>query len=178
MVFTLLLLLISIVLFLLNSRYHHAFLLSSAITFLTMFYHFAMRFIVGETVQIIFRKKEFHENSLGFRLYSFEESFYKKIKVKRWKKSVITAKPEAFDVSRLSPAELLHSMLQAELVHRIIMLLSFVPLLFIIPFGAPVVFIVTSIFGCMIDCKYVIIQRYNRPRVKRLIYAQARRQQS
>lgn len=52
-------------------------------------------------------------------------------------------------------------------MHRIIMVLSFVPLLFIIPFGEPAVFAITSVAACLIDCTFVIIQRYNRPRVLR-----------
>ena len=64
---------------------------------------------------------------------------------------------------------LLHNIAQAELVHRIIAVLSFAPLLLIIPYGAPAVFIVTSIFACLVDLRYVIVQRYNRPRVIRIM---------
>ncbi len=59
--------------------------------------------------------------------------------------------------------------MQAELVHRIIMILSFIPLLFIIPFGEPFAFILTSIAACFIDLFFVTIQRFNRPRVEKLV---------
>ncbi len=75
----------------------------------------------------------------------------------------------------LNLQELLHNMMQAELVHRIIMLLSFVPLLFIIPFGEPAVFIITSLASAALDGCFVIIQRYNRPRVIRLLEITQRR---
>ena len=65
--------------------------------------------------------------------------------------------------------ELLHNVAQAELVHRIIMVLSFGPLLLIIPYGVPMVFVVTSIVAALIDLQFVIIQRYNRPRVMKLL---------
>ena len=47
--------------------------------------------------------------------------------------------------------------------------LSFVPLVLIIPYGVPAVFILTSVFACLIDLQFVMIQRYNRPRVIRLM---------
>ena len=102
-------------------------------------------------------------------MYKFEPELYKRLKVKKWKKNIITAKPEQFDISKNSMEALLHNIAQAELVHRIIMVLSFVPLILIIPYGAPAIFIITSVFSCMIDLQFVIIQRYNRPRVIRLI---------
>jgi len=110
--------------------------------------------------------KSFPQDRLGFRIYSFEKGLYQKLKVKKWKMHVITAKPEQFDLNMVTPEKLLHNVMQAELVHRIIMVLSFAPLLLIIPFGAPWVFIITSIVACLIDSICVIIQRYNRPRVQ------------
>ena len=73
------------------------------------------------------------------------------------------------DLRENSMDELLHNVAQAELVHRIIMVLSFGPLLLIIPYGVPSVFIVTSIVAALIDLQFVIIQRYNRPRVIKLL---------
>ncbi len=64
---------------------------------------------------------------------------------------------------------MLHNMLQAELVHRIIMVLSFLPLLLIIPYGVPGIFIATSAAACLLDLIFVMIQRYNRPRIVRLL---------
>ena len=92
------------------------------------------------------------------------------MKVKRWKRFIITAKPEQFDMKRNSTEALLHNMAQAELVHKIIAILSFVPIAFIIPFGAPAAFIITSVISSMIDIKYVIIQRFNRQRLQKADY--------
>ena len=161
--------------FLLHRQLQYTWMLSAAITMLTIFYHFAMRLLVGEAVTVIFRDKEFPQDRLGFRLYNFESTLYQKWKVKKWKVNVITAKPEQFDLHQVSPEELLHNMMQAELVHRIIMILSFVPILFIVPFGAPIVFIATSILAALIDFIFVAIQRYNRPRVMKYIECMDRR---
>ena len=138
------------------------------VTFLTISYHFIIRICVGLSVDLTVRKF-----SVRFRNHipvsSLEMKFYRWIGVKKWKKNAITAKPDSFDIKKVNFIELLHNMIQAELVHEILIPLSFVPLLFIIPFGVPVVFIITSCAAACVELKYVMIQRYNRPRVERLI---------
>lgn len=153
----------------LHDMYDKGWMLSAYVTFLTISYHFSMRLIVGEVVTVIYRKREFNLDSVGFRIYGFEKDLYRRLNVKKWKLHMITAKPEQFDLRENSMDDLLHNMAQAELVHRIIMVLSFVPLLLIIPYGAPVIFIVTSVVAALIDLQFVIIQRYNRPRVMKLL---------
>lgn len=153
---------------LLSSRYQQPWT-ALYVIFLTTAYHFIMRLIVGEVAEKLCSEYKFKTDSFGFRIRTREAKIYKTIRVKAWKKYAITAKPEKFDLRSNSLEGVLHSMMQAELAHRIIMLLSFVPLLLIIPFGAPLVFLGTSIVACLIDMKYVIIQRYNRIRVQRII---------
>ena len=82
---------------------------------------------------------------------------------------MVTVRPEQFDLSVNSMDDLLHNMAQAELVHRIIMVLSFAPIILIIPYGAPMIFIVTSLLASLFDLQFVMIQRYNRPRVMRVL---------
>lgn len=144
-------------------------MLSLYVTFLTISYHFVMRLIVGELITVRYRNRKFDLNSTGFHLYKFEPELYKRLKVKKWKKNIITAKPEQFNIRKNSMEDLLHNIAQAELVHRIIMVLSFVPLLLIIPYGVPIIFIMTSVLSCLIDLQFVIVQRYNRPRVMKLM---------
>lgn len=160
---------LTVVFAVLHDMYDEGWMLSAYVTFLTISYHFSMRLIVGEAVTVIYRKREFNLNSAGFRIHSFEKDLYRRLNVKKWKLHMITAKPEQFDLRENSMDELLHNMAQAELVHRIIMVLSFAPILLIIPYGAPVIFIVTSVAAALIDLQFVIIQRYNRPRVMKLL---------
>lgn len=138
------------------------------ITFLTISYHFIMRMLVGAIVEMNCKIKTLRDDSIGFSIKPYETKLYKLLKVKRWKASAMTLKPEQFDLSINSPETVLHNVMKAELVHRIIMPLSFLPLLLIIPYGAPVVFVTTSTAACLIDLKFVIIQRYNRPRLQKL----------
>lgn len=60
-------------------------------------------------------------------------------------------------------------MCQAELVHEVNVILSFLPVVFSYWFGALAVFIVTSLLAALFDMIFVIMQRYNRPRILRLI---------
>ena len=50
-----------------------------------------------------------------------------------------------------------------------IVILSFLPLFAAIPFGAFPVFLLTSLLSAMYDLSFVIMQRFNRPRIIRLI---------
>lgn len=139
------------------------------VTFLTSFYHFAIRLAVGETVTLLCKNRTFSYDSFWFREHHFEPKLYALLRVKRWKTKLITARPEQFDVSKRTSAELLFYMAQAEIVHEIGMALSFVPLLLIFPYGKPAVFLLTSLAACLIDAVFVIIQRYNRPRLRRIL---------
>lgn len=60
-------------------------------------------------------------------------------------------------------------MCKAELVHETIALLSFLPVAAGIWFGAYPVFIITSVLAAMCDMMFVVMQRYNRQRVMKLV---------
>lgn len=144
-------------------------LLSVYVTLLTITYHFVMRILVGQVITIRYRNRAFRLDSPGFRIHPWEPELYRILRVKTWKRKLITARPEQFDLRACTPEELLHHTAQAELVHRIIMPLSFVPLLLIIPYGTAPVFVITSVAACLIDLPFVMIQRYNRPRVEKMV---------
>ena len=56
----------------------------------------------------------------------------------------------------------------AEIVHEIIMILSFLPLLAIPVFGEGAVFCITSLLSALFDSLFVMAQRFNRPRLIRV----------
>ena len=64
---------------------------------------------------------------------------------------------------------------QAEIVHEVITMLSFVPTLFTVWFGAAGVFQTTTCLAALLDAAFVMVQRYNRPRLLRLIQKQSKR---
>ena len=138
------------------------------ITFMTFSYHFIMRLVVGMVTNPIFHKA-YDYNNWWFKPKKFEKRFYKLIKVKDWKEKVPSWSPGAFSLKDKSLHKIAIGMCNAELVHEIIVILSYVPILFSIKYGVPAVFICTSILAGAIDMIFVIIQRYNRPRIINLI---------
>lgn len=142
--------------------------LSAAITFGTIAYHFIMRFAVGGAVDLIMRNRADYE-SPWFREKPWEPPLYRRLGVRKWKNAAPTYKAELFDISKRSLTEVAQATCQAEVVHEIIVILSFVPLLFAIPFGELPVFAVTSVLAACLDLVFVIMQRYNRPRIVKLI---------
>lgn len=141
---------------------------SLAITFGTISYHFVMRLAVGLVIDKTMNNKADY-TCKWFRCSKLEEKLYKRLKVKKWLKNIPTFRPEYFDRSKHSWDEIAQAMCQAEIVHEVIVLLSFVPIAFSIPFGALPVFIITSIAAALFDLMFVIVQRYNRPRIIRFI---------
>lgn len=74
-----------------------------------------------------------------------------------------------FDPQVHTWAEIAQAMCQAELVHETIAALSFLPIVESIWFGTYPVFIVTSVFAAAFDMLFVMIQRYNRQRIMKLL---------
>jgi len=148
-------------------------LLSLCITLGTFTYHFLMRLAVGTVINIVMNNKA-DPSMPWFSPKSFEKKLYRLLRVRRWKAGIPTYDPSLFSAEKHSYEEIAGAMCQAEVVHEVIMLLSFVPVLFIIPFGSPAVFIITSVLAALYDSLFVILQRYNRPKILRLIKHQKR----
>jgi hypothetical protein len=131
-------------------------------------YHFAMRLAVGNIVNLIMKNKADH-NNLWFRPKGFENKLYRLLRVRRWQKHIPTYSPETFDTGKKNVKEIVGATCQAELVHEIIMLLSLLPIALIPLFGAGAVFIITSVLSMLFDSLFVILQRYNRPKLVRVM---------
>ncbi|MBE6664948.1 MAG: hypothetical protein E7603_01830 [Ruminococcaceae bacterium] len=131
-------------------------------------YHFIMRLAVGTIVNSIMKNKANHEN-IWFREKSFEKKLYRLIRVQEWKKHLPTYSPDTFDTSRKTVKDIIGATCQAEIVHEIIMVLSLLPII-VIPFlGGTVALIITSVFAMLFDSLFVILQRYNRPKLVRVM---------
>ena len=136
----------------------------------TTAYHLGMRLLVG----LIFDRTMANKADVGaawFRELSWEPRLYRALRVRRWKAHMPTWSPDSFDPSRHTWAEIAQAMCQAELVHETIAVLSFLPLAVCVACGnwgdAPV-FAITSILASAVDLSFVVMQRYNRPRVLRI----------
>ena len=142
-------------------------LLSLAITAGAFAYHFSMRLLVGAAVNALLQN---HPDSSRkwFQPRAFEAQLYRRLHVRRWKDRLPSYDPSLFSVAKRTPEAILGASCQAEVVHEIIVPLSFLPLLAAIPFGAFPVFLITSLLSALFDSLFVILQRYNRPRLLRL----------
>ena len=140
--------------------------LSAAITTGTTFYHFAMRLMVGAIVP---RCVHNPTKCRWFHQKSFEPRLYMALRVKQWKDHMPTYDPESFSLKHNSLEQIVYNSCVSETVHEVIVLFSFVPLLFTFLWGAFPVFLITSVLSAAFDSCFIIMQRYNRPRLLRII---------
>ena len=131
-------------------------------------YHFAMRLFIGSVVNLIMKNKANH-NSIWFREKRFENKLYNLIRVRKWKKYLPTYSPVTFDTTQKTVKEIVGATCQAEIVHEIIMVLSLMPIALIPLLGGAAAIIITSFLSMLIDLTFVILQRYNRPKLIRVM---------
>ena len=129
-------------------------------------YHFAMRLVVGMVVNVIMKNKANH-NNIWFREKRFESKLYKTLGVRKWKKRLPTYSPETFDFKQKKFEQIVGATCQAEIVHEIIMVFSLLPIIMIPFLGGAVAIIITSVLATLFDFLFVILQRYNRPKLIR-----------
>lgn len=141
---------------------------SFAISFGCILYHFAMRLAVGYRLDARFHN-QLDPGRPWFQPRPWEARLYKKLQVQRWKKWIPSFVPESFRLERDRLPQLIGATCQAELVHELIIMLSLLPIAFSAWLGAFWVFLLTSLLAAAIDGVFVILQRYNRPRILHLL---------
>ncbi len=167
-VLTVIFVLLTFAFFAVYQIYENVVIYSMFVTFLTFSYHFLMRLFVGFAVGA-FLKRFIDYSNFWFKSRKFERKIYKKLKVKKWKEHIPAYYPEAFSLEKNTPDEIIITMCNAELTHEVIVIFSFVPVFFSLKFGVPAVFIITSILAASVDMIFVIVQRFNRPRILKLL---------
>lgn len=154
------------ILALVNHFLPQGWLTAAAISTGTTCYHFAMRLAVGWVIPKLLPRELHHK---WFQPKAFEPRLYEKLNVKRWKDHMPTYDPASFSLRENTLDQIVYNSCVSEAVHEVIIVLSFVPLLFTIWWGTFPVFLITSILAAMLDCSFVLIQRYNRPRLVRIL---------
>ena len=143
-------------------------LLTLAITFGTVAYHFCMRLLVGIGIHgFLHNKVDYHKR--WFKVGESEQILYRKLNVKRWKAKMPTYDQSFFDPKERSWDEIAQATCQSEIVHELIAVLSLAPIISAVWFGAWPVFIGTSLLSAGFDLMFAAMQRYNRPRIMKLI---------
>lgn len=132
-------------------------------------YHFVMRLAVGLGIDSVLHN-QVDWNKWWFRQRKFEPPLYKFLRVKNWKKNMPTFERSYFDLTKRTLPEVIGATCEAELVHETIIVLSFLPIALTVCFGAFWVFVITSTVSALFDLSLVIVQRYNRPRLVKLLH--------
>ena len=135
-------------------------LLATAISLGTCFYHFIMRLIVGTSINAIYHNKMNYRRR-WFHVSKLENGIYKILNFKKCKR-IPTYSPDSFSSKLHSFEEILEASCQAEVVHEIIFVLSFLPIVFALLFGEFYVFLSTSIVASLIDLFFIMVQRSKR----------------
>ena len=104
-----------------------------------------------------------------FKERKFEKKLYKRLHVKDWKGKALTYNPESFSLKEHSLEEIANTMCKSEVDHWINEVISLSTLLFSIPWGEFWIFCITAILAMIFDSQFIIIQRYNRPRVLKIL---------
>jgi len=149
-------------------RFGQNWIFSAAISTGTTFYHFAMRLLAGWIVPRFFRDGVLYQ-SRWFRPLSFEPALHAALKVKKWKDRMPTYDPASFSLKDNTLAQIVCTSCVSEAVHDVIVLFSFLPIFFSCLWGALPVFLITSVLAALFDCCFILMQRYNRPRLQKLL---------
>lgn len=128
-------------------------------------YHFWLRIIFGN----ITKKLKINIKARWFNEKPFEKNLYKLLRVKQWKDKALTFEPEAFSLKKHTFDEIAYAMTKAELDHWINQVISIFSILFAFIWGEWWIFILTAVLAMLFDAQFILIQRYNRPRVLKLL---------
>ena len=159
---------------LLYIRFNVGILLTLSITCGTTAYHFCMRFAVGNLFDKFYYNKADYRNR-WFTVSEWEQKLYKKLGVKKWKNKMPSYKPEYFDIKKHTWDEILKAMCQAEIGHETTAVLSFLPLFAVRWFDAFPAFFITSLLAAVFDLMLVMMQRFNRSRIIKMLDKKTKR---
>ena len=138
----------------------------TGITSFTIMYHLWLRIIMGNVTKLF----RISYTQSWFKEHAFEKKLYKLLRVKKWKGKALTYNPELFSLKDNSLQSIANTMAKAETDHWVNELISLSTLFFALIFnGGFVAFLISAIAAMLFDGQFIVIQRYNRPRVLRLI---------
>ena len=160
-------LIISIICFILYyiNIYKNRIILWVGIVCFTIMYHLWTRIVFGNITKLF--KINYKQN--WFKERKFEKKLYKLLQVKKWKGKALTYNPELFSLKDYSLKEIANTMSKVETDHWINELISLSTLLFAIPWGKFWIFLTSAIIAMLFDAQFIVIQRYNRPRIVKIL---------
>lgn len=139
--------------------------------------HFIIMHMVAPCVFMVFRKR-YNYKSFWFNPKKFEANLYKKLQVKKWKAKVLAYNQDEYSLTKNTSEEIIMNMCHAEVVHEVIIFVGYLPLLFRFFISEFWFLFITSFLFGGVHMIFVIIQRYNRPRIIKLYEMQKKRYSS
>lgn len=147
--------------------YKNEIILWTGIVAFTIVYHLWGRLIMGNVCKLF--KKHINYKQWWFKERKFEKRICEILYVKSWKGKALTYNPELFSLKENSLEEIANTMCKVEIDHWINEVISLSTLLFVIPWGAFWAFLISAILAMAFDGQFIIIQRYNRPRIVKIL---------
>lgn len=142
----------------------NGFCLFLGIFFMTAAYHMIIRLVIGTFCDGALEDNIDPDNH-WFADSDAEQTIYRAIRVKLWKNLIPMPDAWKFSVKKRSLEDIIAESCRTEVIHEIGMAASLLAILLTIPFGYLWFFILTSVLGGLFDLIFVIVQRYNRPRL-------------
>ena len=136
------------------------------ILFMTASYHLIIRLVIGAFCDGALENGVDPDNH-WFADSDAERTIYRAIGVRRWKNVVPLPDAWKFSIKKRSLEDIITESCRTEIVHEIGIAASLLGVLLTIPFGFLWFFVLTSALGGLYDLVFVIVQRYNRPRLMR-----------
>ena len=154
-----------------TGTYNNSVLLWTGIVSFMILYHFGLRIFMGNVT------KYFNVNPLHpwFTQRKFEKTLYKLLKVRKWKDKVLTFDPESFNFKSRTLSQLATTMAKSELDHWINEIISVISIFFTFLWGCFPAFFISAIAAMIFDAQFIVVQRYNRPIVLRLMERRKKR---
>ena len=140
----------------------------TGVTCFTVMYHLWLRIIMGNVTKLF----SIRYTQLWFQAHAFEERLYRIFRVIKWKVTALTYNPEVFVVQAHALDEIANTMSKAETDHWMNELISLSTLLFGLLWGQLWIFALTAVLAMLFDGQFIVIQRYNRPRVVKILKRQ------
>lgn len=139
----------------------------TGITAFTIMYHFWVRIIMGNVSKLF--RKHINYKQRWFKERKFEKKIYKVLNVKNWKDKAFTYNPGDFSVKDRSLEDIANTMAKSEVDHWINEVISISTMFFGLIWGKTLIFVITALCAMVFDGQFIVIQRYNRPRIVKLL---------
>lgn len=123
-------------------------------------FHFLPPFVIPFSV-IAYKTK----SPFWFKQSKFDKWFYKKIKIREWKNKVPSYDDSLFSLKMRSKEQIIKGMIQSGNVHLFLIFLSFVPIILGKYFSHYTEMIIMAVIFSIVHIPFVVIQRFNIPRV-------------